>query len=177
MRWKMESPLSNDNQTLSNAARDLVDQLSQRNLRIVFAESCTGGLVAATLTQIPGVSSWLCGSAVTYQEETKQAWLDVSERDLKQFTAVSEQVTRVMAWGVLRQTPQADVAVSVTGHLGPDAPREIDGIIFVASVRRGQSESEVETMRVKLKQTERQPRQVEATEVVLRFAMRSCSKS
>ena len=128
------------------------------------------GLVSATLTRIPGVSSWLCGSAVTYQNETKQAWLDVTEHDLREFTAVSEQVTRVMAAEVLAKTPQADLAVAVTGHLGPDAPAEMDGIIYVAGALRGQSHQEMRTSRIRLTGNDRRNRQIEATESVLLFA-------
>jgi nicotinamide-nucleotide amidase len=169
----MESKLSNADQNLLESARVLVDELIRRNMRVVFAESCTGGLVAATLTQIPGVSSWLCGSAVTYQEETKRAWLDVCENDLDVFTAVSEQVTRAMAQGVLEKTPQADIAVAVTGHLGPNAPPKIDGVVFIASVCR-RSNADTAVLRLSLKQSQRHARQVEAAEAVLRFALENC---
>ena len=171
----MESLLNNDNSqrcnALSETAASLVDQLSRRNLRIVFAESCTGGLVAATLTQIPGVSNWLCGSAVTYQDETKQAWLNVPEHDLRECTAVSEQVTRVMAQQVLKKTPQAAISVAVTGHLGPDAPEEIDGVVFIACASRDAAESVVATEQLRLTQNDRRSRQVEAAEAVLRFTI------
>lgn len=171
----MESLLNDDNSqrwnTLAENARRLVDQLSRRDLRIVFAESCTGGLVAATLTQIPGVSNWLCGSAVTYQEATKQAWLNVPEHDLRQYTAVSEQVTRVMAQQVLAKTPQADFAVAVTGHLGPDAPKDIDGVVFIAAASREIPESDVATMQIRLTQDDRRSRQIEAAGAVLRFTI------
>ena len=174
----MESRLNNDNSqtwnTLAESASRLVDLLSRRNLRIVFAESCTGGLVAATLTQIPGVSNWLCGSAVTYQEETKQAWLDVPEHDLQEHTAVSEQVTRVMAQQVLAKTPQADFAVAVTGHLGPDAPHELDGVVFIAGVSRSRTEPAIEATQIQLTRQDRRSRQIEAAEAVLRFAVSSC---
>ena len=171
----MESQLSSDDDNLIDAARLLVRILSEHKIKIVFAESCTGGLVSATLTRIPGVSSWLCGSAVTYQEETKQAWLNVSAEDLGRFTAVSEQVTRAMAREVLAKTPQADLAVAVTGHLGPDAPPEIDGVVFVASCSRIPNESQTIAKQLRLTSLDRGSRQIEATDAVLRFAKECCN--
>ena len=166
----MESKLNSAEEPLMVAARDLADDLGRLRRRVVFAESCTGGLVSATMTQIPGISSWLCGSAVTYQDKTKSAWLDVSENDLNQFTSVSEQVTRVMAREVLLKTPQADFAVAVTGHLGPGAPSEIDGIVYVAGITRGPSDVAIRTSRIRLNMKDRRDRQIEAAENVLRYS-------
>jgi PncC family amidohydrolase len=117
---------------LDRAAKRLANLLEQRRTRIVFAESCTGGLVAATLTRVPGISAWLCGSAVVYQLETKHRWLGIPSELLDDPGPVSRVVAAAMADGVLKQTPQADAAVSITGHLGPDAPRGQDGLVFVA---------------------------------------------
>ncbi len=112
-------------------AAELVDALKVAETRLVLAESCTGGLIAAELASIPGVSQWLCGSAVTYRENTKIRWLDVSAESIAQQTAVSEQVAREMAIGVLKQTPEADLSAAITGHLGPNAPPGQDGLIFI----------------------------------------------
>ena len=108
-------------------ADQLADQLEGRNQRIVFAESCTAGLVSATLAQRPGISGWLIGSAVTYRASAKVAWLGVPESTLRQHTAESAQTTAAMARRLLDRTPEADLAVAVTGHLGPGAPPVIDG--------------------------------------------------
>src|SRR3954465_4450135 len=78
--------------------------LKSRDLRIVFAESCTGGLVSASLAQIPGISSQLCGSAVTYRDATKSEWLGVAPAKLKGKGAVSAGVARLMALGALKKT-------------------------------------------------------------------------
>lgn len=119
------------------AARRLAELLEARQLKIVFAESCTGGLVSASLTRIPGISEWLCGSAVVYQVETKAGWLGIPRAVLSDPGPVSRRVASQMAENVLAKTPQADVAVSVTGHLGPDAPQRQDGLLYVAvAVRR-----------------------------------------
>jgi PncC family amidohydrolase len=69
---------------------------------------------------------------VTYREHTKIDWLGVSADAIAQFGVVSASVARQMACGVLERTVEADVAVSVTGHLGPDAPAELDGVVFIA---------------------------------------------
>src|SRR6056297_1528483 len=122
--------------TLHDAAKSLVERLQSHARRLVLAESCTGGLVAASLAAVPGVSQWFCGSAVTYREATKQAWLGIDPETIRAETAVSETVTRAMAHAALRRTAEADFAAAVTGHLGPDAPESLDGVLFVAFARR-----------------------------------------
>ena len=105
-------------------AGELARQLGIRSIKIVFAESCTAGLVSALLAQVPGISKWLCGSAVTYQEETKQSWLQVDSEMLSKHSAVSSQVTEAMARNALINTPHAELAVAVTGHLEPTYNQE-----------------------------------------------------
>lgn len=99
---------------------------------LVLAESCTCGLIAATLGAIPGISRWFCGSAVVYQEATKSAWLDVAESLIATRGVVSGEVAEEMAVGALAATPHAGVAAAVTGHLGPDAPKPLDGVVYAA---------------------------------------------
>ncbi len=155
---------------LHDEAEKLATVLAQQNVRIVLAESCTAGLASAGLAQIPGISQWHCGSAVTYREATKQAWLDVSAEDLSQFTAVSEPVAKQMALGVLEKTPEADFAASITGHLGPDAPEGFDGIVFIAIAKRANTQTELlRVQRMKLQTAERVARQNEAATTLLRL--------
>ncbi|QDS95394.1 Nicotinamide-nucleotide amidohydrolase PncC [Roseimaritima multifibrata] len=116
---------------MNEAAQALATILAQRNAKIVFAESCTAGLVSATLAAIPGISNYLCGSAVTYREATKAAWLGVSEKQMALETAVCAEVALQMASGVLAKTAEADLAVSITGHLGPGAPEALDGCLYI----------------------------------------------
>lgn len=123
---------------LDSEARELVQLLTEKQQTLVLAESCTGGLIAATLATIPGVSAWLAGSMVVYQEASKMAWLGVAEETLTKFTAVSAPVAHQMVVGALKATPQADLAAAVTGHLGPNAPSGFDGVIFIGIGRRGQ---------------------------------------
>lgn len=95
------------------------------NTRIVTAESCTGGLIAALLTEIPGSSDVMLGSHITYANEAKQEWLGVEEAVLNEFGAVSEEVARAMAegmWNDGRKLTGGEgdlLAVAVTGVAGP----------------------------------------------------------
>lgn len=153
---------------LHDEAEKLANVLAQQNIRIVLAESCTAGLASAALAQIPGISQWHCGSAVTYREATKQEWLDVSADELEQFTAVSEPVARQMALGVLEKTPEADFAASITGHLGPDAPEGFDGVVFIAVARRVNAQTKLlGVQRMNLQTAERVSRQNEAAATLL----------
>ena len=102
--------------TLEDLARQVAARLEEQNKRVVFAESCTGGKMAAAMTTVPGISSWFCGSAVTYREATKTQWLSVAESDLAQHTAESEFTTVKMAQGVLEKTPEADYCVATVSY-------------------------------------------------------------
>lgn len=128
------TPMSESN--LHSIASALAQTLERTNHRIVFAESCTGGLVVAVLTRVPGISRFLCGSAVVYQVETKQAWLGVPADLLDDPGPVSEEVAGEMAARALGGTPQATIAVSVTGHLGPNAPAGQDGLVYIGVAQR-----------------------------------------
>lgn len=146
----------------------VVKELADRGLRLVLAESCTGGLVAAELARIPGVSRWFCGSAVTYRDATKTEWLGVSDDTLREHTAVSRETTTEMARGMLQRTPEASLSVSVTGHFGPGAPEELDGTVFTAIASRvGDRILMADVKRHQLRQADRESRQIEATGIVL----------
>ena len=163
-------------QPLESLAREIAVLLSRFQTKIVFAESCTGGLISATLARIPGISNFLCGSAVVYRLDTKSRWLGVPESMLINPGPVSEAVARAMADGALAHTPEADVAASITGHLGPDAPIDQDGLIFVGIAVRGELcrivEHRLPRFNTRVDQnlypgeTEREQRQWAATEFV-----------
>lgn len=129
--------LFQDNQFQDEWAAELTAALFDGDHRIVFAESCTAGLISASLARIPGVSTVLAGSAVTYQIATKTRWLDVHSDTIHQHDVVSQPVSYEMATGVLAMTPQATISASVTGHLGPDAPAELDGVAWTTVCQRG----------------------------------------
>lgn len=141
--------------------------LEENGRRLVLAESCTGGLVAATLTQVPGVSEFFCGSAVTYRNDTKHRWLDVDADSLADPGPVSETVVRQMAGGAMAATPEADLAAAVTGHLGPDAPPAQDGLVFVAVAQGRGERARVSVEEHRLPEASRLQRQRRAAQLVL----------
>jgi PncC family amidohydrolase len=150
-------------ESLRRVAARLAESLQARQRKIVFAESCTAGLAAAMLATIPGVSAWHCGSAVTYREQTKIDWLGVDPKLVAKFGVVSGQVAEGMARGVLQRTREADLSAAITGHLGPQAPDQLDGVVFVAVVRREDGEAvPANVWRISLTATEREPRQRES---------------
>ena len=154
---------------LANAAADvLAKRLADSKQRIVLAESCTAGMAAAVLGGCPGISAWLCGSVVTYRAATKCQWLGVDQELIKQFSAESANTTQAMALAALEKTPEADFAVAITGHLGPQAPVTLDGKVFMAIVFR--ESGEVIPFEIRLKQTERKKRQLESAAYLLSFA-------
>jgi PncC family amidohydrolase len=164
------------NERLKQAATALAAALKKSDNRIVFAESCTAGLVSATLAGVPGISAYHCGSAVTYRNDTKARWLGVSEATLNNKGAVSRETAMQMASGVLQKTPEADVAVSVTGHLGPNAPNELDGVIWIGTATRPAAASSVSIRLRELEPTnsDRLFRQTFAACLVLQTALAAC---
>lgn len=106
--------------------------LKEKNMKIAFAESCTGGLLAEKLTSVPGASEVLEQSFVTYSVRAKHDLLGVNEVALSEFGAVSEQVACAMAEGVKKRS-SADIGVSVTGVAGPDSDEKGNpvGLVYV----------------------------------------------
>ncbi|MEW6225991.1 MAG: nicotinamide-nucleotide amidohydrolase family protein [Chloroflexota bacterium] len=104
-----------------------------RGLSVATAESCTGGLVAHLLTEVPGSSACLRGGIVAYADEVKRSLLDVPAAVLAAHGAVSAQVAVAMAEGV-RARLGTDLAVAVTGVAGPDGGSEAKpvGLVYVA---------------------------------------------
>ncbi|AEP09609.1 CinA family protein [Micavibrio aeruginosavorus] len=94
-------------------------RLVQKKLMLVSAESCTGGMIGAVMTDRPGSSAFYAGGFITYSNDLKTRLLDVPEPMLAQYGAVSAAVAQAMAQGALDKT-NADIAISVTGIAGPD---------------------------------------------------------
>ena len=109
-----------------------------RGLRLATAESCTGGLVAARLTSVPGSSASFVGGVVAYADEVKRSELDVPEALLAEHGAVSAEVAEAMAEGARRRLG-ADVAVAVTGVAGPGGgtPEKPVGLVYLHARRAG----------------------------------------
>jgi len=159
---------------MTAVARRVAALLESSGQKVVFAESCTGGLVSGALTKIPGISRFLCGGMIVYRNETKTAWLDIPAELLEQPGPVSAVVAELMARRVIEVTPEADWGVSVTGHLGPNAPRQLDGVVFLAVARRN-GRAKVKRLRCK-KSDSRNLRQRWAVEQALAFLAEELSR-
>jgi PncC family amidohydrolase len=101
-------------------AQQVGERLRQRGQSLAVAESCTGGLLGAALTDVPGSSAYFLGGIICYADRVKVDLLRVPEPTLRQHGAVSEQTAAAMAEGV-RQLLRANIGVSITGVAGPDA--------------------------------------------------------
>jgi nicotinamide-nucleotide amidase len=119
-------------------ARDLLAAARGKNIRIATAESCTGGLVAALLTEIPGSSDVVERGFVTYSNQAKEDLLGVPAELLHAHGAVSEPVCRAMAEGALKHSI-AQLSVAVTGIAGPgggSAEKPV-GLVYIATALLG----------------------------------------
>ena len=105
---------------------------------VALAESCTGGMVAAALTSVAGSSGYLAGGVVTYSNAAKSELLDVEPGLIARHGAVSAEVARAMAGGMLARS-RAGFAVAVTGIAGPDGgtPGKPVGTVWIATAARG----------------------------------------
>ena len=123
---------------MRDAAERVLHACRKRGLKVVTAESCTGGLVAATLTAIAGSSDVVERAYVTYANEAKREMLGVPWDALLGHGAVSDPVARAMAQGALTRSG-ADLAVSVTGVAGPGGgtPEKPVGLVHFAAARAG----------------------------------------
>ena len=129
---------------LVERARQVIEANREAGLRIALAESCTGGLAAAALTEIPGASDVFETSFVTYSNACKLDTLGVNAEVLETFGAVSPAVAWAMALGALEHSC-ADVAVAITGIAGPDGGSEMKpvGTVVFAKARRGDDPEKV----------------------------------
>ena len=121
-------------------AQALITEAREKQLRIVTAESCTGGLIAGALTEIPGASEVVDRGFIVYSNNAKTKLLSVRAAVIMRFGAVSEDVARAMAEGALKNSA-ADIAVSCTGIAGPTggtADKPI-GLVHLAAARNGET--------------------------------------
>lgn len=123
---------------LIDEAMSLLTDFRARGLKIATAESCTGGLVAALLTEIPGSSDVVERGFVVYSNEAKAEMLGVDPAVIAARGAVSEEVAAALALGVLEKS-RADISVSITGVAGPgggSAEKPV-GLVWFGCARRG----------------------------------------
>jgi nicotinamide-nucleotide amidase len=125
-------------ETLDPLARTVLDSCRAAGLKLATAESCTGGLIAATLTEIAGSSDVVERGFVTYSNEAKTELLGVPAGLIETHGAVSAEVAAAMAEGVLARAP-VELAVSVTGIAGPGGATPVKpvGLVFLGVARRG----------------------------------------
>jgi nicotinamide-nucleotide amidase len=126
---------------MRTAAIALLDLCKKKKLTVATAESCTGGLVAATLSEISGSSAVLDRGFVTYSNEAKQQMLGVTPATIDVYGAVSKQCADEMAKGALAHAP-VDLAVSITGIAGPTGAtpgKPIGLVYFCAASRSGRT--------------------------------------
>ena len=121
---------------LDQRAERLMRRLCEQDLTIATAESCTGGMLAALLTDIEGAGHGFERGFVTYTKEAKTDLLDIHPGLLEENDAVSEAVARAMAEGALARSG-ADIALGVTGFAGPAGEGCEEGLVHIALARRG----------------------------------------
>ena len=122
---------------LVKKAREVVEANRKAGRRVAVAESCTGGLVSAALTEIPGSSEMFEAGYVTYSDASKVHELKVSEEVVETFGAVSVATAWAMARGALAAS-EADIAVAITGIAGPGggtATKPVGTVVFATAVR------------------------------------------
>lgn len=112
-----------------DVAKQIVDILIKNNLKISFAESITGGMLASAITDISGASNVIESSYVTYSNDSKNKNLNVSKETLKEFGAISENTAYEMAKGV-KEKSLANIGVSTTGEAGPNSSETEVGNVF-----------------------------------------------
>jgi nicotinamide-nucleotide amidase len=119
-------------------ARHLQEACLERRLTVAVAESCTGGLVAAAITEVPGSSGYFVGGIVSYSNAAKETLLDVPRTLLEAHGAVSPEVAVAMAMGA-RARFGSDLAVSVTGVAGPDGGtvEKPVGLVYLGAATQG----------------------------------------
>ncbi|RUR13904.1 CinA family protein [Legionella sp. km772] len=117
--------------------QELASVLKDLNWQLVTAESCTGGLIASSITDLPGSSAWFERGFITYSNLAKQEMLDVSEELIIQHGAVSKEVAGAMVTGALHHSV-GQIALAVTGIAGPDGgsiEKPVGTVCFAWAIR------------------------------------------
>ena len=120
--------------TVQDLADKVLDLAHDKELKLATAESCTGGLLAALLTDVPGRSHVFERGFVVYSNQAKCDLLGIEPDKVESCGAVSAETARAMALGALRNSP-ADVALSITGFAGPAGPDDEEGLVHLACAR------------------------------------------
>jgi len=117
-------------------ARRLLEEACRRHLTLATAESCTGGLIGAVLTDVEGTSHAFERGFIVYSDEAKAGLLGIPRKSIDAEGAVSQPIALAMAKGALAHS-SADIALAVTGFAGPAGPGDEPGLVHLACIRRG----------------------------------------
>src|SRR6188508_1726744 len=120
---------------VQDRADSVLDLAHHKGLKLATAESCTGGLLAALLTDVSGRSHVFERGFVVYSDDAKCDLLGIARHKLERFGAVSAEIARAMALGALGNS-RADIALSITGFAGPAGPDDEEGLVHFACARR-----------------------------------------
>ncbi len=158
-------------------ARGLLDELRRCGLKIATAESCTGGLIAGLLTEIPGSSDVVERGFVTYSNDAKMESIGVPGHLISTLGAVSKEVAIAMAEGALVNS-MADVAVAVTGVAGPGGGTALKpvGLVHIAAARLGGATMHQECRFGTLSRSEIRLRTIGAALDLVRRAVQNCAE-
>jgi nicotinamide-nucleotide amidase len=158
-------------EVLALAGRVIAENI-KAGRKVAVAESCTGGLVCAALTEIPGSSAVLDRGFITYSNEAKQQMVGVSEDIIDTFGAVSPATAWAMAQGALRHS-DADVAVAISGIAGPGGGSEMKpvGTVVFACAHRNQGDEDVNAEQRLLDGPDRSAIRLQATLVALELLL------
>lgn len=132
--------------TLTHLSTQLGVELQKHGYKLALAESCTGGMVSAAITEVAGSSDWFDRGFVTYSNASKQELLKVSSNTLAKYGAVSEETAKEMALGALKNS-HANIAASITGIAGPSGGSEekpVGTVCFALSTKEGHLETMTE---------------------------------
>lgn len=158
---------------LLDLATSLFGLLKDEDQKIVFAESCTGGLMSAFMTKISGSSQVFCGSQVVYRPDSKIKWLHINGDLIANHTAESSEVSKSLCENVLKNTPEANWAISIVGHV-----ENSKNFVLITIMRRSKKNNFKTKLFLKhdLKCGDRTSRQEEAVEVAFSHAYRTIYK-
>lgn len=103
---------------MTKLQKNIAESLTRKKLSLSICESCTGGMLGTLITSEPGSSKYFCGGVIAYSDEVKQRVVGVRQATLREYGAVSAEVAREMAQGMLKRF-KADISISITGIAGP----------------------------------------------------------
>jgi len=118
------------------------NKLREKNVTIAAAESCTAGLLTATLAEVPGISSVLKESIITYSNEAKEKYLNVNHKTLEKYGAVSAETAKEMAEGI-KASAKSDIGISITGLAGPDGGTDEKpiGLVYIGLATKNETKT------------------------------------